>query len=142
MGRVLLGLLILLAACSLEVAGPGGAASLEFAARAGQHGQWLEQPIVQATGENGRIVVNATLSAPDPCRTLTGALEGAGSELTLRVSVARDQSEGCYQVIGTFKYDAVIRDLAPGSYRLRVIHSYADCCWPTVTALDRTLQVQ
>ncbi|MBA2245452.1 MAG: hypothetical protein H0W11_10875 [Gemmatimonadetes bacterium] len=142
MGRVLLGLLILLGACSLDLAAPGEGASLEFAARAAQHGQWLEQPIVQATGESGRIVVNAKLSAADPCHTLAGVLEGTGSELTLRVSVARDQSQGCYQIIGTFEYDAVIRDLAPGSYRLRVIHSYAECCWPTVTALDHTLQVQ
>lgn len=141
MGRAVLGLLLVLSACSLDLVGPEQGA-LDFTARSAGHGQWLEQPVVQAKGESGRIVVNAKLSAPDPCRTLSGTLEREGSELTLQVSIERDQSGGCYQIIGTFEYDAVIRRLPAGSYRLRVIHTYPGTGWPMVTALDRTVQVQ
>lgn len=142
MGRVLLGLLVLLlSACSFEALGPG-LGSLDFTVRALGAGQWREQPEVQARGEAGRIVVNAQFSAPDPCRTVSAELDRAGSELTLRVSIRPDDSQGCIAAIGNFEYDAVIRALPARSYHLRVIHSYPGTGWPTVTALDRTVTVQ
>ncbi len=141
MGRVVLGFLILLSACSFDLLGPEQG-SLEFGARVIPHGEkWLEEPIVQVTGESGRIVVNAKLAAPDPCQELSADLQGRGSGLTLRVAIARN-SPACVAALGHFEYDAVIGELAPGTYRLRVVHTYPETGWPTVTALDRTVQVQ
>jgi hypothetical protein len=135
-----LAMALLLGACSYDLvaARPG---ALEFTPQALQHGEWLEQPEVEARGEAGRIVVSARLSAPDPCQQLNGELERSGSELKLRVTITR-VGEACIQPIGTFGYQAVIRDLAPGGYRLRVIHTYPNTGWPTVTALDQTVEVR
>jgi hypothetical protein len=136
-------LCVVLGACSsFEVTGPGADLPLEFSARAAQHGQWLEVPVMEAEGQPGRITVNARLSTPDPCRVLSGDLRGEGSKLVLAVAVRPNGSEGCYQVIGTFEYDAVIPGLRPGNYHLQVVHTYPGTGWPTSTVLDRQVQVR
>src|SRR5687767_626119 len=40
---------------------------------------------VTAVAEQGQIAIRATLSGPDPCRTLQGVLDQRNRELTLRV---------------------------------------------------------
>jgi hypothetical protein len=101
--------LLLLGGCaSFEVTGPGNGPVLDFSVRAASDHQFLE-PVVTAEGQDGRIVVAARISTPDPCRRITGSLDAAGTELTVRVSVQRSSSEACIQVIGTFVYDAVVR---------------------------------
>jgi hypothetical protein len=115
-------------------------ATLQFAVRALDPGQSGESVVAEAG--QGRIAVRATLSAPDPCRALSGELDRSGQHLTLRVSVRPNDAHACVQVIGRFGYDAAIEGLAPGRYRLQVVHTYPATGWPTRAVLDETFDVR
>ena len=130
----------LLAGCALELTGPNPA-ELEFSVDAAHHGEWLEHPEVTAAGGNGAIRVDARLSAPDPCQQLTADAGRSGSTVTLRVRISR-VGEACIAAIGTFEYAAVIGQLAPGSYQLRVVHEYPGTGWPSGQVLERTVEVR
>src|SRR5262245_37743251 len=86
--------------CSVVPAIPA-AAFLSFSARALEPGKFLEQPDIVVEEGTGQITVRAQLSAPDPCQKIGGAIEQAGSELTLRVSIRPDGANGCITVIET-----------------------------------------
>lgn len=152
MTRTLTVLLLALAACTstgadhpgpAESSNPGqpapGGAQLEFSARQGGD---VSQPGARAQGGSGRITVEGSLSAPDPCRKVTGALERSGSELTLRVSVAAGGAEVCAQMIAGFAYTAAVSGLAPGTYTLRVVHTYPGTGWETTTVLNERVAVR
>jgi hypothetical protein len=138
----LLSILALGACASFEATGPSSDPALDFSVRADRTGTFSELPVVDAEGQQGSIAVNGRLATPDPCRTIAGSIDPAGTELTLRVAVRRSGSEACIGVIGQFAYDAVISGLAPGGYRLRVIHEYPQTGWPATTVLDQQLQVR
>lgn len=133
--------LLLLSSCSLDlILGPrtGG---LEFSWEAAHHGLYLPEPELEVAAGRGRIDVHALLSAPDPCQQLTGKLERGSARLTLRVTV-RPVGVACVGMIGSFQYDASIRDLAPGTYNLRVIHDYPETGWPSGPVLERQVTVR
>ncbi|MBD2313847.1 hypothetical protein H6G20_19440 [Desertifilum sp. FACHB-1129] len=143
---ILATLWVVLAACSPASIPPQENASsaiesFVFEAQPGSQGQYLEQPIVSATGGEGQITINATLSTPDPCHQLTGTAEQNGSQLTVR-AIATPQSEGaCIMTIGNFSYEARITDLSPGRYQLEVIHEYPNAGWEEGTVLSQTVDV-
>jgi hypothetical protein len=144
MKRILVALAVLaVSACAnLEVAGPVDTErALEFSVSGSQHGRWMETPVIEVEGRTGSIALNAWLSTPDPCRTLSAQLKGSGSDVIIEVTIRPRDNGGCYQVIGTFEYNAVVRGLAPGSYRLRVVHTYLETGWPTAT-VDRQVEVR
>jgi hypothetical protein len=130
---------LLLSGCALELTGPNPA-DLEFTVMAAHHGEWLEHPEVNATGDAGAIRVNARLSAPSPCQQLTADADRSGSQVTLRVRIT-PVGEACVASIGTFEYVAVIGQLAPGSYQLRVIHEYPGTGWPSGPVLEQGVEV-
>lgn len=94
-----------------------------------------------AAGEAGRIVVHGRIETPDPCRRITAAATRRGAELTLRVEAHRE-GDVCAQVIAAFAYDAVVQGLAPGTYRLRVLHAYPGSGWDAQTALEESVTVR
>lgn len=89
-----------------------------------------------AEGAAGGATVRGVMSTPNPCYRLTGAVERAGSTVTLRVSGAADPDAMCIQSIGSIPYTATIRGLPAGSYTLRVVHTYPGTGWETATALE------
>jgi hypothetical protein len=95
---------------------------------------------VTAEADRGRISIRATLTGPDPCRTLEGELDQRERELTLRVSI-RSNSAVCVLVLGSFAYDAVIDGLRPGTYTLQVVHTYPSTGWPTQNVLSQNMNV-
>lgn len=113
---------------------------LEFSARQ-LSGQDVAEPSARVTGGAGRITVEGRLSAPDPCRKVTGALEGSGTDLTLRVSVAATEGV-CAQMIAAFGYTGALTRLPPGTYRLRVVHTYPGTGWETRTVADERVTVR
>lgn len=148
MTRTPLVLLLALAACTVNgdpASGPGaGDPRVELTARKvepGQPGAPQEDAGLRAEGGAGRIVVHGILQTPDPCRQVTGTVEAAGGDVTLRVDAAR-QGEACIQVISAFAYDATVMGIAPGTYRLRVVHAYPGTGWETETALEQTVTVR
>ena len=132
-------LLPFLSACGgTTPAGPDGA-FLRFALRAPK-----PQSGDSVTAQAGRrqIAVLATLSGPDPCRTLEGELESRDGEVTLRVLIRPSGAAGCVQVVGRFAYAAVIEGLRPGRYHLQVVHTYPSTGWPTQAVLSETVDVR
>jgi hypothetical protein len=145
--RTALALLVGLAACAQG--GGGGpqesraaptSPGLDFSARL-LSGEDVSEPSARVAGGAGRITVEGRLSAPDPCQKVTGALEGSGTDLTLRVSVAAT-GEGCIQMIAAFGYTGTLTGLAPGTYRLRVVHTYPGTGWETRTVADERVAVR
>ena len=96
---------------------------------------------VTAEGAAGTIQVRGALSTPNPCYALTGSVSRSGSTVTMTVT-ARSTGGMCVQSIGAFAYDATVRGLAPGSYTLRVVHTYPDTGWETRTALESAVTVR
>lgn len=154
--RSALALVLVLAACppagSADPAGGGGGGAdagegaagdprLEFSARQLPQGEQVSQPSASATGGEGTVRVTGRLSAPDPCRNVTGALERSGDALTLRVSVAPG-ADMCAQVIAAFEYTGVVSGLSPGAYTLRVVHTYPQTGWDTETVLEESVRVR
>lgn len=126
-----------------RAADPAASAPLTFHWEAGDPGDFLERPDVRATAGSGQVEVTARLSAPDPCRDLSGELSRSGQELTLTVSVrGRDDGMMCTAVVATFGYTATLGGLAPGSYTLRVVHDYPGTGWPSGPVLEESLTVR
>lgn len=99
--------------------------TLTFEAVPAGHGQWLEQPEISITGREGGVVVEARMSTPDPCRKFEAAATRSGGGVTLSVRV-EPNSEGCYGVVGTFRYTAALSGLTPGTHRLTITHYLAE----------------
>lgn len=102
--------------------GPGAAVRLHFEATPADHGKWMEEPEISVEGTDGGIIVEALMSAPNPCRRFDAKAAGAGDAIVLDVDV-RPLGGGCYSIIGTFEYDAVLSGLAPGTHRLVIRHT-------------------
>ncbi len=159
MVRMPLVMLLALAACSTAggpapASGGGGGPRVELTSRRLESGPTLTDPGpgaspaapaaetgTRAEGEAGAIVVQGRMQTPDPCRRLSGTVEAAGGQVTLRVDAARE-GEMCTQVIAAFGYDARITGLAPGTYRLRVVHAYPGTGWDARTALEQSVTVR
>jgi len=137
--RLAVGLLVAFAiACGGETPTAPGQGTLHFSPHPPEPGSG-ESTTVEAG--QGQIDVRATLTGPDPCRTLHGDLEQADRQLTLRVSI-RPTGAVCVAMIGRFAYDASIVGLTPGRYSLQVVHTYPSTGWPTTTVLNQTLDVR
>ncbi|MEW5928028.1 MAG: hypothetical protein AB1941_11125 [Gemmatimonadota bacterium] len=95
----------------------------------------------RAEGGAGSVAVRGRMETPDPCRRLAGSVEAAGNRLTLRVDAVRE-GEMCAQVIAAFAYEAAVIGLAPGTYRLRVVHAYPGTGWDPRTALEQDVTVR
>jgi hypothetical protein len=74
------------------------------------------------------VRVTGAVVLPDPCDKVEARLEPGPSALRLRVRVIGNQSHGERCGVGSRAevdyYEAEIRGLAPGTYRLQVIHDF------------------
>ena len=94
-----------------------------------------------ASGAWGRIQVRGTFPTPSVCYQLAGAGHRDTTGLTLVVE-ARPSGEGCAETGGVFTYKATVRGLRPGTYPVRIIHTYRDDVWENALALDTTVTVR
>lgn len=120
---------------------PDTGSPMEFRATLLDGGNQQDWPAPQANGQEGSISVRGKLDAPTPCQNVTGTLARSGETLTVTVDV-RATGDICAQMIATFGYEATIRELAPGSYQVRVIHRYPGTGWDTQTVLDERVTVR
>jgi hypothetical protein len=95
----------------------------------------------RATGGQGRIAVEGSITTPTPCYTLAGRARRDGRTVTLTVAAERKEG-GCIQMIAGFRYDAAVRGLPAGTYTLRVQHAYAGTGWETRTAAETQVEVR
>lgn len=116
-------LVLSLAACldvSLNPLDSAAGARLDFTASAPRH---RTRGATHAHVEGRRIVVRGTGETPTHCARLTAELSESGSELRLQLGAepTHGPDAACGDAIGLAEYRAVIWNLKPGNYRLRVL---------------------
>lgn len=118
------------------------AAPLDFTWEAVQAGDYLERPEVSFTTAPGGVRVEARLSAPDPCRRLSGTVRRTGRDVALQVVIRPPEGGMCVTVVGNYTYSASIGGLEPGTYTLKVIHDYPGTGWPSGPVLEESFTVR
>jgi hypothetical protein len=158
MRKAVLLTVLVLAACARPVASdartsespdsPGGAPStgarqvkLEFQQGQGGSSNGGEQGAT-ATAGSERIAISGTMQTPNPCYKLSGELQQQGQTLSVRVVGQADPNAMCIQSIGAIPYTATLRDVAPGTYTVRVIHTYPGTGWDAAAALETQVTVR
>ena len=86
------------------------------------------------------IVVEGAMPTPSACWRLSGAGDRADSVIVLNIE-AREWGIRCLDVVEAFTYKVTIRRLQPGTYHLRVIHSYRGAVVPSSMAVDTTITI-
>lgn len=76
-----------------------------------------------ATAAPGKITVKGQLITGDPCQDLNAvAGRNERGDLVLAIT-AVERNVYCVAALGSFTYTATVRDLAPGTYHLVVVHA-------------------
>jgi hypothetical protein len=96
---------------------------------------------VRATGRSRSIAVKGIVPTPTACYRLAGAADRVGSIVTLNVE-ARPSGDYCPELPDAFTYDVRVRGLPPGSYTLRVLHTYRNAVWEPTMAMDTAVTVR
>lgn len=103
-------------------------------------------PKAKAEVEKNQIVLTGRLKAPDPCRKVHSTASKQGTNLTLRITTESNVRDGytCVLAFAEFDYRALIKDITPGTYHLRVIYEHLDTYagWPIETVLKLEIDVQ
>lgn len=116
---------------------PGGAQQVTVQLVPGQAGSSTgDEQRATAEGAAGGAVVRGTVTTPNPCHRLAGAVERSGETVTVRVTATADPDQMCIASIGAIPYTATVRGLPAGTYTLRVLHLYPGTGWDTATALE------
>jgi hypothetical protein len=95
-----------------------------------------------ATAGSGQIAIRGTMQTPNPCHKLSGELQQQGRTLSVRVVAQADPDAMCIQSIGSIPYTATLRDVAPGTYTVRVMHTYPGTGWDAAAALETQVTVR
>jgi len=96
------------------------------------------------TGEGGRhnVTIRGAMLTPSACWRLSGGADRIGPLITLAVN-ARPNGASCPpDAPGASTYKVTVRGIPPGTYTLRVLHTYRDEAWPPSLALDTTVTVR
>lgn len=94
----------------------------------------------RVVGESRGVRVRGSFTVPHLCHHLSGNADRRGSVITLTIQ-ARARSELCEAGTGAFYYNVTARRLPPGSYTLRVLHTFQGEGREPVTVLDTTVAV-
>jgi hypothetical protein len=95
-----------------------------------------------ATAGSGQIAIRGTMETPTPCHKLSGELQQQGQTLSVRVVAQADPNAMCIQSIGSIPYTGTLRDVAPGTYTVRVMHTYPGTGWDAAAALETQVTVR
>lgn len=93
-----------------------------------------------AVGQSRSVRARGSFPAPSLCYQLSGRAERTESIITLTVQ-ARATGELCGAAAGGFAYDVTVRRLPPGTYTLRVLHTFQDDMREPAMVLDTTVTV-
>jgi hypothetical protein len=98
----------------------------------------------RTTGEGGRrnVTVRGAMPTPSACWRLSGGADRIGPVITLAVN-ARPTGAACPpDSPGASTYKVTVRGIPPGTYTLRVLHTYRNDAVPRSLALDTTITVR
>ena len=98
----------------------------------------------RTTGEGGRrnVTVRGAMPTPSACWRLSGGADRIGPLITLAVSARPTDADCPPDSPGSSTYKVTVRGIPPGTYTLRVVHTYRDEAWPRSLALDTTVTVR
>jgi hypothetical protein len=127
----------LVAACG-DATGPGSVkdVDLDFGI------QRIEtEPAFVVSDVNGEVKIRGTFEAP--CASFRGDAEAveSGGVLTVRLT-ATNTGIPCLDVLASIGYEANVRDVASGTYRLRVVHVVSSHPQEGQIVLDTPLVVE
>ena len=87
-------------------------------------------------GGPGRVTVRGVVPTPTACWRLAGAADRIGQLITLAVE-ARPTDDPCPpDAVGASTYKVTLRRLPPGTYTVRVLHTYRGDVWRPSVAMD------
>lgn len=98
----------------------------------------------RTTGEGGRhnVTVRGAMLTPSACWRLSGGADRIGPLVTLAVN-ARPNGASCPpDAPGASTYKVTVRGIPPGTYTLRVLHTYRGEAFPPSLALDTSVTVR
>lgn len=127
----------LLAACS-DATGPGSAkdVDLDFGIE-----RLSTEPAFVVSDGNREVKIRGNFLAP--CSAYRGDADAVASAgvLTVRLT-ASNTGEPCLGVLTSIGYEANVRDVPSGTYRLRVVHAVAGSSQPGELVLDTSVAVE
>ena len=94
-----------------------------------------QTPRVTATTSES-AVVTGVISTPNPCYTFDAGIAVADETLVMTIT-ANSRGGMCAAVVGSFTYRATIGGLSPGSFPVRIVHTYPGTGWE-----DRTFELR
>jgi hypothetical protein len=87
-------------------------------------------------GGRGRVIIRGVMLTPTPCWRLAGGADRVGPLITLNIQ-ARLYYGGCpADAVGASTYKVTLRTLPPGTYTVRVLHTYASDAYRPAVAMD------
>jgi hypothetical protein len=124
LGAPLLVLMVLAGGCGLLDDPP---ALDEFLFEESEHGTTIE-PAIDVAAITNSIAIVGQLNTPSPCHRLTAEFDHSGSRLILTVTATRTATT-CDAIVGTFRYQGVIRFIEDGNYDFVVRHVFPGSSW-------------
>lgn len=88
----------------------------------------------------GEVTVRGDMRTP--CIGYEARAEADRALRTVEVRIIGSAPGPCFAALSTYGYQATVRGLPAGEYRLRVIHSYPDTGWPTTETVDERVRVR
>lgn len=84
-----------------------------------------------------------SITTPSPCFGIRGTANVTEDAITITVSAVSTlrSNETCATVVAESEYEGTLRELAPRSYRVIVIHTIANTGWPVQTVADTAIVV-
>jgi hypothetical protein len=126
----------LLAACS-NATGPGNGHSVDLAFRIDR---LQTEPAFVVSGGGGEVRIRGYFLAP--CSGYQGSAEADVSMGGLTVQVTGTQSGPCFAATESIGYEATVRDVPPGSYRLLVVHAIGGVIGSDHVVVESSVHVQ
>lgn len=87
-------------------------------------------------GQDGRVLIHGVMLTPTPCWRLAGAGDRVGPLITLNIQ-AHSVEEFCPpDAPGASTYKVSLRGIPPGTYTVRVLHTYRGDAFKPSVAID------
>lgn len=98
------------------------------------------EPSFLVSEGDGEVTVRGYLGTP--CLGYNARAEAERSSRTVELRIVAIDPGGCLTAIGNYGYQATVRGLPAGDYRLRVVHVYPGSDWSTTEAIDTQVRVR
>lgn len=98
------------------------------------------EPEFLVSDGTGQVTVRGNFSTP--CVAYHARAEASRSSGTLEVRIIGVDPGPCFDAIGNYGYQATVRNLPSGDYRLRVVHAWPATGWRTTQTVDTHVRVR